>query len=45
MSRFNASGRTAVRRAAIVDLPLAGGPFNSTNVATTSPYESSINPP
>ena len=43
MSRFSASGRSATRRAAIVDFPQAGGPFNSTNVGTASPYDSSIN--
>jgi len=42
MSRFRASGRRATRLTAIVDLPLAGGPFSNTRFATPSPYESAV---
>ena len=38
MSRLSESGRASTKRCAIVDFPLAGGPFSNTSAAITSAY-------
>ena len=38
MSRLSESGRESTKRCAILDFPLAGGPFSKTSTAINSAY-------